>query len=274
MTEETLEALEIELLLEGVRRHYGYDFRDYSYASIRRRIVRRMEEEQLGTISALTDRLLHEPACMDRLLRGLTVHTTALFRDPTLYVALREKVFPLLRTYPFVRVWHAGCSTGEEVYSLAIALEEEGLRDRSRIYATDISEVVLRTARAGIYPLSVMQEYTENYIRAGGRCSFSEYYTADDDRAILRPALRDAILFSEHNLVTDASFNEFHMILCRNTMIYFKKPLQDRGHKLLYDSLGPLGLLVLGRSEGINYTPFQDAYDVLDEPERIYRRKC
>ena len=169
-----LERIEIELLLEGIFRHYGFDFRAYAYASIRRRLWKRIEEEGLPSISALQERVLHEPPMMEKLLLDLSINVTAMFRDPSFYVTFREHVVPLLRTYPFIRIWHAGCSTGEEVYSMAMLLREEGLYERSRIYATDINEVVLARAKAGIFPLDRMQEYTENYIRAGGKRSFSE----------------------------------------------------------------------------------------------------
>ena len=190
-----LERIEIELLLEAIFRHYGFDFRSYAYASIRRRLWRRIEAEGLTTISSLQDQVLHQPALMERLLLDLSINVTAMFRDPSFYLSFREKVVPLLRTYPFIRIWHAGCSTGEEVYSMAILLEEEGLYQRSRIYATDINEVVVHRARAGIFPLERMQEYTENYIRAGGTRSFSEYYTAKYDGALFSPALQRNVVF-------------------------------------------------------------------------------
>src|SRR5688500_14198389 len=227
-----LERIEIELLLEAIFRHYGFDFRSYAYASIRRRLWRRMEAEGLTTITGLQDRVLHQPALMEQLLLDLSINVTAMFRDPTFYLAFREKVIPLLRTYPFIRVWHAGCSTGEEVYSMAILLEEAGLYDRARIYATDINEVVVHRARTGIFPLERMQEYTENYIRAGGTRSFSEYYTAKYDGALFSPALQRNVVFSQHNLVTDRSFAEFNVILCRNVLIYFDRTLQTRVHGL------------------------------------------
>src|SRR5213596_2516669 len=179
-----LERIEIELLLEGIFRHYGFDFRAYAYASIRRRLWKRIEEEGLSSISALQDRVLHEPPMMEKLLLDLSINVTAMFRDPTFYVAFREHVVPLLRTYPFIRIWHAGCSTGEEVYSMAILLQEEGIYDRCRIYATDINEAVLARAKDGIFPLATMQENTANYIAAGGMGTFSEYYTARYDYAI------------------------------------------------------------------------------------------
>jgi len=225
-----LERVEIELLLEGVFRHYGFDFRSYAYASIRRRLWKRVEAEALSSISELQALVLHDSTAMDRLLLDLSISVTAMFRDPDFYRVFRQDVVPLLRTYPFIRIWHAGCSTGEEVYSAAIVLEEEGLLDRARIYATDINGNVLKQAKAGIFPLTRMQEYTENYIRAGGTRSFSEYYTAMYDGALFSPSLTRNTVFSQHNLVTDRSFSEFHMVFCRNVLIYFDRALQDRVH--------------------------------------------
>jgi chemotaxis protein methyltransferase CheR len=267
-----LERLEIELLLEGIYRHYGFDFRSYAYASIRRRLWRRIEAEGLKTVSALQDRLLHEPAMMERVLLDLSINVTAMFRDPSFYLAFRRRVVPLLRTYPFIRIWHAGCSTGEEVYSMAILLEEEGLYERARIYATDINEVVVHRARTGIFPLERMQEYTENYIRAGGTRSFSEYYVAKYDGALFSPALQRNVVFSQHNLVTDRSFAEFNVILCRNVLIYFDRDLQMRVHGLFHESLVHLGILCLGSKETLRLSQYEDAYEELSGPDRIYRK--
>ena len=267
-----LERIEIELLLEGVYRHYGFDFRSYAYASLRRRIWKRVEQERLGTISALTERVLHEPAMMERLLLDLSINVTAMFRDPGFHLAFRRRVVPLLRTYPFFRIWHAGCSTGEEVYSMAIILEEEGLYDRARIYATDINELVLQRAKAGIFPLERMQEYTENYLRAGGTRSFSEYYTAKYDGALFKPSLSRHVVFSQHNLVTDRSFSEFHVILCRNVLIYFDKSLQERVHGLFFESLAMFGVLALGSKESLRFSKYEDCYEALSAPEKIYRK--
>ena len=267
-----LERIEIELLLEGIFRHYGFDFRSYAYASIRRRLWRRIEAEGLKTISALQDRALHQPEMMERLLLDLSINVTAMFRDPAFYLAFRQKVVPHLRTYPFIRIWHAGCSTGEEVYSMAILLEEEGLYDRARIYATDINEVVVHRARAGIFPLERMQEYTENYIRAGGTRSFSEYYVAKYDGALFTPALQRNVVFSQHNLVTDRSFAEFNVILCRNVLIYFDRELQTRVHGLFHESLVHLGILCLGSKESLRLSQYEGSYEELSAPERIYRK--
>ena len=267
-----LERLEIELLLEGVFRHYGFDFRAYAYASIRRRLWKRVEGEGLRTISGLQDRILHDPEAMERLLLDLSGNVTAMFRDPSFYKEFREQVVPLLRTYPFIRIWHAGCSTGEEVFSMAILLEEEGLYDRARLYATDINDVVLQRAKQGIIPLDRMQEYTENYLRAGGKHSFSQYYTAKYDGALFSPALTRNIVFSQHNLVTDRSFSEFHVIFCRNVLIYFDKTLQNRVHSLFYDSLVMFGIMALGSKESLKFSQYEPCYEKLSATEKLYRK--
>ena len=231
-----------------------------------------MDQEHLKTVSGLQERLLHDTACMERFLLALSVNVTSFFRDPEFYLAFRKRIVPLLRTYPFVRIWHAGCATGEEVYSMAILLQEEGLYDKSRIYATDMNEGVLKTAGNGIFPLRPMKEYTNNYIKAGGGRSFSEYYTAKYDNAIFRPSLKENIVFSQHNLAMDGSFNEFNVILCRNTMIYFDKSLQERVHRLLYESLGMFGFLGLGAKESIKFSPKEDCYERVEEPSKLYRK--
>lgn len=267
-----LEDIEIQLLLEGVYRYYGFDFRNYAMASLKRRIWNTIRAEKLTSVSGLQDKVLHDPACMQRFLLGLSVNVTAMFRDPSFYLTFRNKAVPLLRTYPFIRIWHAGCSTGEEVYSMAILLFEEGLYHRCRIYATDMNEVVLRKAKAGIFSLDLMQEYTQLYLQAGGKKSFSEYYTAAYEGAIFRSFLKENIVFSPHNLVTDASFNEFNVILCRNVLIYFNQQLQKQVHKLLYESLSMFGLLGLGKQERLFGTPYEQHYEELETEEKLYRR--
>jgi chemotaxis protein methyltransferase CheR len=267
-----LEDIEIRLLTEGIFSHYGFDFRDYSLPSLRRRVWKRVYAEGLGTISGLQEKILHDPASMERLLLDLSINTTAMFRDPTFYLAFRRKVVPMLRTYPFVRIWHAGCSTGEEVYSMAILLQEEKLLDRCRIYATDINEAVLQRAKDGIFPLNTMQENTSNYIAAGGAGTFSQYYTARYDYAIFRPALREHVVFAQHNLVTDSSFNHFNVILCRNVLIYFNNTLQDRVQRLFLDSMEMFGILGLGKKETIRYSAVSESYEEIDREERLYRR--
>jgi chemotaxis protein methyltransferase CheR len=269
---DDVDEIELTLLLEGVYRRYGFDFREYAPASLRRRVWRRVHAEGLSTISALQDKLLHDPACMERLLLDLSINVTAMYRDPTFYVTFREKVVPLLRTYPFTRIWVAGCSTGEEVYSLAILLAEEGVYERARIYATDINESVLDRARAGVFPLDKMREYTENYIRAGGRRAFSEYYLAKYDGAQFQRSLVENVVFAQHNLVSDRSFNEFNVVVCRNVMIYFDRALQDRVHRLFYESLTMFGVLALGAKESIKFSPFEDRFEDLDANERLYKK--
>ncbi|MBX3188296.1 MAG: protein-glutamate O-methyltransferase CheR [Labilithrix sp.] len=270
---DPLERLEIDLLLQAIHRHSGHDFRNYALSSLRRRLRKRLEGEQLSTFSALQDRVLHDAAALERLLADLSVSVTGMFRDPTFFLALRTAVVPMLKTYPFVRIWHAGCASGEEAYALAILLEEEGLYDRARIYATDMNGEALERSRRGIFPLGRMREYTSNYIQSGGTRSFSEYYTAHYERALFAPSLRRNILFAQHNLATDTSFSEFNLILCRNVLIYFDRTLKERVLELFADSLAPLGLLCLGRRESLRFTSGELAYDEIDGKERIYRRR-
>jgi chemotaxis protein methyltransferase CheR len=269
---DDLERIEVQVLLEAIYQHYGFDFRGYAPGSLKRRLWRRAYAEKVETMSALQDRVLHDPAVMERLLLDLSINVTSMFRDPTFFRALREHVVPLLRTYPFIRIWNAGCSTGEETFSLAILLKEEGLYERTRIYATDINDKVLEQARAGVFPLEKMRDYTENYIRAGGTESFSSYYTTDGNIARFDSELMQQVVFAQHNLVSDAPFNEFNLIVCRNVMIYFGKALQDRVHELFYDSLEPFGILALGHKESIKFTKYEARYEALDAPEKLYRK--
>jgi chemotaxis protein methyltransferase CheR len=269
---DDLEEIELSLLLEGVYRRYGFDFREYAAASLRRRVWRRVYAEGLTSISSLQDRLLHDPVSMERLLLDLSINVTAMFRDPSFYGAFREKVVPALRTYPFTRIWVAGCSTGEEVYSLAILLQEENLYDRARIYATDINEAVLDRARSGVFPIDKMRDYTQNYIKAGGTRAFSEYYLAKYDGAQFQRSLIENVVFAQHNLVSDRSFNEFNVIICRNVMIYFDRTLQDRVHRLFYDSLMTFGVLGLGHKESIRFSPHEESFEELDRSEKLYRK--
>ena len=269
---DELEGIETQSLLDSVFRFYGFDFRDYAPASLKRRIWKRVQAEGLSSVSGLQEKVLHDRGCMERFLLDLSINVTSMFRDPSFYLAFRAKVVPLLRTYPFIRIWDAGCSTGEEVCSIAIVLQEEGLYDRCRIYATDMNEVVLARAKKAIFPLSTMQENTANYIRAGGTGTFSDYYTAKYDSALFRPSLRDNIVFAQHNLATDSSFHAFNVILCRNVMIYFNNVLQERVHKLFLESLDMFGVLALGRKESLRYSIVEDHYEELDREERLYRR--
>lgn len=268
----TLEDVETQLLLEGVYRYYGYDFRNYAFSSLRRRIQSFLHSEGLANVSALQERVLHDRTCLERFLLGLTVNVTSMFRDPSFYLTFRNQVVPLLRTYPFIRIWHAGCSTGQEVYSMAILLYEEGLYHRCRIYATDTNESVLHKAKSGIFSLELMREYTQLYLKAGGKRSFSEYYTAAYGSAIFREFLREKVVFAQHNLATDSSFNEFNVIFCRNVLIYFDRVLQKRVHELFYNSLCSFGILGLGRQESIKFTPYEQSYAEIAQGEKLYRR--
>ena len=269
---QSVEEIELSLLLEGIYRQYGFDFRNYALASLRRRVGNLMRNESVATISLLQDRILHDRTWLDRFLYALSVNVSAMFRDPHFYHTFRKDVVPLLKTYPFLRIWLASVSMGEEVYSIAILLQEEGIYERCRIYATDINDAVLKKAKEGIYPIELMQTYTTNYIKAGGTRSFSDYYTAAYDRVILKSSLRDNVVFAQHNLAMDASFNEFHVILCRNVMIYFNMKLQAHVHHLLHDSLVMFGVLGLGAKETLKFSPHEHSYEEIEGASRLYRR--
>ncbi len=267
-----IEAIELPLLLDAMFRCYGYDFRDYAENSFKRRLAKAIRAEGATSLSAFQDLILHRPEAMLRFLDIVTVETTVMFRDPQLYRVLRELIVPELRLLGPLRVWHAGCSTGEEVYSMALLLHEAGLLERTRIYATDVSTQAIEKGKTAVFPLKHMREYTANYQQAGGQTAFSNYYTAKGDSIILRDALRRNIVWAEHNLVTDSSFNEFQVICCRNVLIYFNRSLQDRVHRLLYDSLAVGGLLALGRGETIRFTPCEDRYEGVDLETKLYRK--
>src|SRR5947207_3416961 len=269
---DPLEDIEIDLMLEGVFRQYGFDFRNYARSSLKRRIRNFVRDENIGSISLLQDRLLHDPAWLERFVYSLSVNVSAMFRDPNFYTAFRNDVVPLLRTYPFIRLWLAGVSMGEEVYSLAILLQEEGIYERCRIYATDMNDPVPNKGKEGIYPVELMQTYTSNYIKAGGKKSFSEYYTVAYESAIFKSSLKENIVFAQHNLATDGSFNEFHVILCRNVMIYFNKELQAHVYNLLHESLVTFGVLGLGARETMKFSPHEQEYEEIDKTPRLYRR--
>ncbi|PCC72293.1 chemotaxis protein methyltransferase CheR [Nannocystis exedens] len=269
-----LEQLELDLLLEAIHRRYGLDFRGYAPASLRRRIWNQIRAEGLATVTALQERVLHDVTCMERLRLALSVRVTAMFRDPSFYRALREQVVPRLRERPQLRIWHAGCSTGEEAYSMAILLEEEGLYERARLHATDVNETLVRTARAGIFPIEVMQEYTANYLHSGACGDFSHYYTARYDRAIVKQSLRRNIVFGRHDLASDPSPGRYDLIVCRNVLIYFGAELLARVHRLLHASLGDGGLLALGRKESLIGTPHEHDYEPLDARERLFLRRA
>ncbi len=269
---DPLEALEIRLLLEGIYEYYGYDFRNYAPQTLRRRIQDRVQREKLASVAGLLERVLHDPACLHRLVGDLTISVSTMFRDPTFFAAIREQVIPLLNTYPFIRIWHAGCANGEEVYSTAILLHEAGLLNRCRIYATDLSEEALQRAPSGVFALDKLQDFTRDYLAAGGRAEFSEYYSAGYGHVIFRPWLKKRIVFSRHNLVTDGVFNEFNLILCRNVLIYFNRSLQERVHTLLNDSLKVFGFLGLGRQESLDASPHSARFEAINKSEKLFRK--
>lgn len=273
MTNADVVDLEIKLLMEGLYQVYGYDFRDYAEASLRRRLTHWLTGSGFSTLSQAQSQLLRDRSLFETLLRGITVNVSEMFRDPAFFKAIREEVVPHLKTYPFVKIWHAGCASGEEAYSMAILLEEEGMKGRFRIYATDINEEVLRHAKEGIFPLQEMQHFTRNYQHAGGKGSFSDYYTARYEHAILSPSLRESMVFAAHNLAVDADFGEMNLILCRNVMIYFKQPLKERVLGLLDRSLAPGGFLCLGTKESLDRREISGRYESIAPRMQIYRKR-
>ncbi len=268
-----IEELELHLLVEAIHKQYGYDFRNYARASLKRRILQRMQVEEIPHILEMTHQLLQDRGLLEKVLQDLSIQVTAMFRDPSFYRKLREEVIPYLRSYPSLRIWIAGCSSGEEPYSLAILLEEEDLYGRSRIYATDFNPKVLEVAEKGIYPMSQIQEYTKNYQEAGGKAAFSDYYTARYESVLLDPRLKNHLVFSSHNLVSDQVFNEMHLITCRNVLIYFNPTLQNRVVGLFHDSLIEEGFLGLGNKESLHGLEWQNTFETINAKEKIFRKK-
>jgi chemotaxis protein methyltransferase CheR len=266
------EGAQIESLLDELRSRYGYDFSAYSAASLKRRIHSAVSRAGCQTIGDLAGRVRNDPSFYKQVISDLTVNVTEMFRDPEVFLAIRRHVVPILRTYPSIRIWHAGCATGEEVYSMAILLKEEGLLERSFLYATDLSPRAIEAAKAGIYTASHIQAYTANYHRSGGVESFSDYYSADQSGVRIHAELKENILFSQHNLVTDDVFSEVHMILCRNVLIYFSPELQGRALGLVRRGLVRRGILVLGTKESMEFTDAKDSFEILHKDERIYRK--
>ena len=263
---------DLALLINAIYRQYSYDFRDYAGASQKRRVLHALAQLQYPTIAALQEAVVREPELFMRLLQYLTIPVSEMFRDPSFFLALRLQVVPLLRTYPSLKIWIAGCSTGEEVYSLAILLKEEGLLERSMVYATDINPKSLSKARQGIFSIASIQGHTSNYQAAGGRQAFSDYYTAAYDGAIFDKSLRNNVTFADHSLATDSVFSETQLILCRNVLIYFNKKLQDRALGLFHESLSHRGFLGLGSKESIDFSAYTAHFEALDKPERIFRK--
>ncbi|RJQ14772.1 MAG: hypothetical protein C4560_11750 [Nitrospiraceae bacterium] len=263
---------EIQELIDAIYMRYGYDLSGYARSFIKRRVLRRLSLSKIISIGEMKKKLLVDESFCDTLLLDISISVTEMFRDPGFYSMLRKAVFPYLRTYPFLRIWVAGCATGEEVFSLAVLLKEEGLYGKSRIYATDSNNAVLQKAKAGIFPIRNLKKYTYNYQKAGGVESFSDYYTADSGYAIMDRSLMENIVFSGHNLVTDGVFNEMNLISCRNVLIYFNRALQDRVVRLFSGSLCHNGFLCLGSKESLRISNREDAFEVFAE-EKIYRKK-
>ena len=267
-----LEEIELRLLLDGVRLAYGYDFREYALSPLHRGLAAAMAREGVRTISAYQERVLREPAVMQRFLGFVGVSVTTMFRDSRLIRCLRDEVVPMLRTYPSCRIWVAGCASGEEVYSLAVLLHEEGVLDRSTIYATDLNDDMLAAARLATYPLDRMRRFEESYQESGGRGSLSDHYSVAGRVARFDQGLQANITWARHNLVTDGSFNDFHLIVCANVLIYFRPSLQERAHRLFYDSLIRGGYLAVGKRESLLHCPDRDRYEQVRDGVNLFRK--
>ncbi|MEN8189048.1 MAG: protein-glutamate O-methyltransferase CheR [Thermodesulfobacteriota bacterium] len=273
MENSEIEDLEVSLLLEALHERYGYDFRDYARATMVRRIRQFAVKAGVERVSELLPRVLYDPGFFQSLIVDFSIPVTEMFRDPGFYHTLRKEVIPLLKTYPFIRIWHAGCATGEEVYSLAILLKDEGLYERATIFATDFNDTALDRAREGIFPLEHVRSYTKNYQDSGGVHSLSRYYHADQEHIVLDRGLGKNITFANHNLVSDQVFGEMHMVLCRNVLIYFNKKLQGRVLELFDGSLVRGGFLCLGSRETIRFSTLSNFYGRVDERQKIYRKQ-
>jgi len=267
------EDIEVSLLLEALYLRYGYDFRKYRRASVKRQIKRRVEADGLNSIAEMMHRALFDESYFEDMVLSMTVNVTEMFRDPPFFKAIVEKVFPALPKKSPLKLWHAGCSTGEEVYSLTILLKENGLLQRTQLYATDINEAALESAREGVIELKQMREYTGNYQMSGGQQSFSDYYSAAHNSAIIDRSLLKKVLFTDHNLVTDGVFGEMDLIICRNVLIYFSKELQEKVFRLFLDSLTEDGFLGLGSKESLDFSDCKEAFEAIDGRKRIFRRK-
>jgi chemotaxis protein methyltransferase CheR len=269
----TIEDTELQQFLEAIYVKYGYDFRNYTLSSVKRQLQHRLTESGFNTLLEIQQKALDDPEFFKRLLNDLSITFSEMFRDPSFYRALRAHVIPVLRTYPVIKIWHAGCAGGEEVYSLAILLQEEGLYDRTQIYATDLNHTILEQAKKGIYPIDHMSKYTANYQESGGKESFARYFTTRYNVMIVDEALKARIVFAIHSLVKDGVLDEMHLILCRNVLVYFNGNLQCHVLKLFFDSLYPQGFLCLGSHEHIRFSYYSRYFDSLIREERIYKRK-
>jgi chemotaxis protein methyltransferase CheR len=264
--------LEVELLLAGIQKRYGYDFTHYSHASLMRRLEKARAQAHVNRYTELLDKLLHDTQCFDEFLKAMSITVTGMFRDPLFYRTLREKIVPMLKTFPFIKIWHAGCATGEEVYSMALMLHEEGFLARARIYATDFNKRSLDTAERGVYPVKNVEAYTANYFEAGGTNDFSNYYSDSYELVKFKDFLKERITFSYHNLVSDGVFGEMNLICCRNVLIYFDKTLQDQVLAKFSESLRYGAFLCLGNKESLNFTAVKPLFTPVDKKQRIYRK--
>lgn len=264
--------IELRLLIEAIYLRYSQDFRDYSPASLKRRVLHAQQQLNYPTISSMQERILRDPQAFGQLLAFMTVPVSDMFRDPAYFLALRRHIVPVLKTYPSFKIWVAGCSTGEEVYSLAILLREEGLLERALVYATDINPASLEHAQQGIFPLERMSSYTANYQKGGGLSSFSDYYTAAYNGALFDKSLRSNVTFADHSLATDSVFSETQLVSCRNVLIYFNKKLQDRALGLFHESLSHRGFLGLGAKESLDFSAWSGRFEPVSKPDRIFRR--
>ncbi len=271
MVEERTENLELELLLDAIYKRWGYDFRSYAHASILRRTKQFLMESGCSSISEIIPKVIHDRECFSQLAQRYSIPVTEMFRDPQVYLALRERVIPMLKTWPHFKIWHAGCATGEEVYSLAILLWEAGIYERATIYATDFNDAVLDHAKEGVYEVERMKEATRNYQLAGGRESFANYFHVRYNAAVIDPKLKERIVFSGHNLACEGSFGEMHVVFCRNVLIYFNRDLQNRALNLFTESLVFGGFLCLGTKETLRFSDVHDQYESVDKKLRIFK---
>jgi len=271
-TNTDLFNIELQLLLEAIFLRYGYDFRNYSKAHIKRRVLHRLGTSQLQTVTDLQNKVLRDRDFFIEFLNDLSINVTELFRDPEFYKSLRENIIPKLRTYAWFKIWHAGCATGEEVYSLAILLQEEGLLERCQIYATDFNQKVLEIAREGVYHKDEIEQYERNYQLSGGKRKLSDYYQSMYGSVMFNKDLSSRIVFADHNLVTDSVFADVNLILCRNVLIYFEKSLQENVVGLFYESLVPSGILCLGTKESLKFTRHEKLFEPIDEKQRIFKK--
>ncbi|QEN04928.1 protein-glutamate O-methyltransferase CheR [Thiospirochaeta perfilievii] len=267
------EDIEVELVLDALLKKSDYDYRNYSRSHIKRRLSHRLTVSGYNRYSDMIPDIIYNPQFLNKLLSDLSINVTEMFRDPSFFLELKDKIFPYIKTYPFVKIWHAGCSSGQEVYSMAILLSEDNLYEKSQIYATDFNREILDVAKRAIYPIDTIKKYTNNYQQGGGQNSFADYYIADYDSAAIIPSLKKNVLFSFHNLVTDGIFGEMHVIVCRNVLIYFDKELQNSVLKLFYESLVPGGFLCLGSKESIRFSEVEKLFEVVSSSEKIFRKR-